>query len=77
MATSLSGGDSRREPPTMGKQLVSFITCGCESCAPFFVDYKAGGEATPIFLMILCEEVPILLYQQMILPNHRGICKAI
>jgi len=27
------GGGSRstrREPPTMGKQLVNFITCGCE-----------------------------------------------
>jgi hypothetical protein len=38
MATSLSGGRSRstlREPPTMGKQLVNFITCGCESSAPF------------------------------------------
>jgi hypothetical protein len=23
------------EPPTMDKQLVSFITCGCESSAPF------------------------------------------
>ena len=34
MATSFSGGRSRctrREPPTMGKQLVNFITCGCES----------------------------------------------
>jgi hypothetical protein len=34
-----SGGRSwstRREPPTMGKQLVNFITCGCESNAPFF-----------------------------------------
>jgi hypothetical protein len=32
MATSFSGGRSRstrREPPTMGKQLVSFIPCGC------------------------------------------------
>jgi hypothetical protein len=28
----------------MGKQLVSFITCGCESSAPFFVIYKAGRE---------------------------------
>jgi hypothetical protein len=40
MATSFSGGRSRstrREPPTMGKQLVNFITCGCESSAPFFV----------------------------------------
>ena len=31
----LSGRRSRREPPTMGKQLVNFITCGCESSAPF------------------------------------------
>jgi len=33
-----SGGGSRstrREPPTLGKQLVNFITCGCESSAPF------------------------------------------
>jgi hypothetical protein len=30
MVTSFSGGRSRREPPTMGKQLVNFITCGCE-----------------------------------------------
>ena len=38
LATSFSGGRSRstrREPPTMGKQLVNFITCGCESSAPF------------------------------------------
>jgi hypothetical protein len=45
MATSFSGGGSRstrREPPTMGKQLVNFITCGCESTALFFVIYKAG-----------------------------------
>jgi len=38
MTTSFSGGESRstrREPPTHGKQLVSFITCGCESSAPF------------------------------------------
>jgi hypothetical protein len=26
---------TRREPPTMGKQQVNFITCGCESSAPF------------------------------------------
>jgi len=29
------------------KQLVNFITCGCESSAPFFVIYKAGREPTP------------------------------
>jgi hypothetical protein len=49
MATSFSGGRSRstrREPPTMGKQLVNFITCGCKSSAPFFVIYKAGREPT-------------------------------
>jgi hypothetical protein len=28
----------------MGKQLVNFITCGCESSAPFFVIYKTGRE---------------------------------
>ena len=52
MATSFSGGGSRstlREPPTLGKQLVNFITCGCgwESSAPFFVINKAGREPTP------------------------------
>jgi len=38
MVTSFSGGRSRNircEPPTTGKQLLSFITCGCESSAPF------------------------------------------
>jgi hypothetical protein len=38
MAISFSGGRSwstRREPPIMGKQLENFITCGCESNAPF------------------------------------------
>ena len=38
---------TRREPPTMCKQLVNFITCGCESSAPIFVIYKAGREPTP------------------------------
>jgi hypothetical protein len=32
---------TRREPPTMGKQLVNFITCDCKSSAPFFVIYNA------------------------------------
>ena len=48
MATSFSGGRSqstRREKPTMGKQLVNFI--GCESSAPFMWIYKAGREPTP------------------------------
>jgi len=48
--TSFSGGRSRstrREPPTMGKQLVNFITCGYELSAPSFVIYKVGREPTP------------------------------
>ena len=39
--------EAGREPPTMGKQLVNFITCSCESNAPFFVIYKAGREPMP------------------------------
>jgi hypothetical protein len=31
----------------ISKQLVNFITCGCESSAPFFIIYKAGCEPTP------------------------------
>ena len=56
MTTSFSGGGSRstqREPPTMGKQLVNFITCGFESSAPFFVIYKA---------MLLCNSYTCQLY---------------
>jgi len=44
-----SGGrkrSTRREPPTIDKQLVNFITCSWESNAPFFVIYKAGREPT-------------------------------
>ena len=41
MATSFSSGRSRstrREPPAMGKQLVNFITCGCESIDEVYLD---------------------------------------
>jgi hypothetical protein len=27
--------NSKTEPPTIGKQLINFITCFCESNAPF------------------------------------------
>jgi hypothetical protein len=47
MATGFSGGGIRREPPTMGKQLVGFIICGYKSSAPFFVIYRAVREPTP------------------------------
>ena len=58
MATSFSGGRSRstrREPPTMGKQLVNFITCVCGSSAPFFVIYKAGREPMPYWSVLTLE----------------------
>ena len=58
MATSLSGGRSqstRREPPTMGKQLVNFITCNGESSAPYFVNYKAGRETHAALVIGLYE----------------------
>jgi len=47
MATSFSGGKSRsvrREPSTMSKQLVNFITCGCKSSAPFLSFTKPGAN---------------------------------
>jgi hypothetical protein len=37
---------TRREPPTRDKQLVSFITCGCEPNVPFYVIYKAVALST-------------------------------
>jgi hypothetical protein len=52
MATGFSGGGSRstrREPPTMGKQLVSFITCGCESSAT-----KESSVPEPTMQAYLC-----------------------
>ena len=47
MTISLSGGGSqstRREPPTIDKQLVNFITCDCESSAPFLLFTKTGAN---------------------------------
>jgi hypothetical protein len=32
------------EPPTMGKQLVNFITCGCELSAPFFCNLQSRAR---------------------------------
>jgi hypothetical protein len=42
---------NKREPPTMGKQLVNFITFGCQSSAPFFVIYKTGHEPMPYLII--------------------------
>jgi hypothetical protein len=58
MATSFSGGGSRntrREPSTMGKQLVNFITCGWESSAPFLVIDKAGARTHTVLVIGLYE----------------------
>jgi hypothetical protein len=58
MATSFSGGRSRstrREPPTMGKQLINFITFGCESSTPFFVTYKSRARTHAVLVIGLYE----------------------
>ena len=58
MATRFSGGGSRstrREPPTMGKQLVSFITCDRESSAPFFCNLQSRAQTHAILVIGLYE----------------------
>jgi hypothetical protein len=45
-----NGGGSRRELPTMGKQLVNFIICGCESSAPFLKFTKLGAIGLYVLL---------------------------
>ena len=57
MATSFNGGRSkstRREPLTMGKQLVNFITCGYESSAPFF-NLQSWARTHVILVIVLYE----------------------
>jgi hypothetical protein len=47
MATSISCERSRStwgEPSIMGKQLINFITCGCDSSAPFVQITKPGAN---------------------------------
>jgi hypothetical protein len=39
----------------MGKQLVNFITCGCESSAPFLVIDKAGARTHTVLVIGLYE----------------------
>jgi hypothetical protein len=51
VAVSFIGGgnwSTWRKPSTMGKQLVSFITCGCESSAPFCNLQSRAGIAFEI-----------------------------
>jgi hypothetical protein len=49
----ISGGSrrTRREPPTMAKQLVNFITCGCESSAPFVCNLQSRVRAHKILVI--------------------------
>jgi hypothetical protein len=56
MVTWFSGGRSwstRREPPTMGKQLVNFITCRCESSVPFLISKIKCPELYWMLLKLL------------------------
>jgi hypothetical protein len=46
IATSFSGEGSRKEQLTTGKQLVNFITCGCESTAPFLAHLAKGNVSS-------------------------------
>ena len=58
MATSFSGGGSqsiRREPLIMGKQLANFITCGCESSAPFFGNLQSRVQTHAVLVIDLYE----------------------
>jgi hypothetical protein len=54
MATSFSGGRSRREPPTMGKQLVNFITCGCEIECTLFCNLQSRARTHIVLVIGLC-----------------------
>ena len=62
MATSFSGGRSQREPLTMGKQLVNFITCRCKSSAPFLTHLAKGNVSfchpLTFHILIFSSETP-------------------
>jgi hypothetical protein len=44
MATSFSGGKSRREPPTTGKQLINFIVI-------FFCNLQSRAQTHAVFVI--------------------------
>jgi len=46
---------TRREPPTMGKQLVNFITCGCESSTPLFCNLQSRARTHAVLVIGLYE----------------------
>jgi len=58
MATSFSGGrtwSTQIETPTMGKQLVNFITYGCESSARFFCNLQSRARTHAVLVKGLYE----------------------
>ena len=75
MATSFSGGgrrSTRREPLTMGKQLVNFITCDCESSAPFLAHLAKDHVS-------FCHHLASVVRRKLsnlnlLLRNHRANC---
>ena len=73
MATIFSDGGSRntrREPPTMGKQLVSFITC--ESSAPYLAHLAKGHVSFCHHLASVVRRK--LSHLNLLLRNHRANC---
>jgi hypothetical protein len=47
--------EEAREPPNMGKQLVNFITCSCESSAPFFCNLQSWAWTHTVLVIGLYE----------------------
>jgi hypothetical protein len=59
-----------RKPPTMGKQLVNFITCGCESSAPFFCNLQSRARTHAVLVIGLYELLVIKLPNSL---SHPGL----
>ena len=48
-------GVHKKEPLTMGKQLLNFITCGCESSAPIFCNLQSRARTHAVLVIGLYE----------------------
>jgi hypothetical protein len=46
---------TRREPPTLGKQLVKFVTCGCESTGTIFCNLPSLAWTHAVLVIGLYE----------------------
>jgi hypothetical protein len=76
MATSFSGGKSRstwRETLTIGKQLVTFITCACESIADVILVHYYDVILVHYYDFILVHYYDVILvhYYDVILVHKR------